>query len=66
MMRRRPRAAVFLARAWYENGELRVRITYSTDISSETPDTKIVTANPAELSHHLAAWLEGAADLGNR
>jgi hypothetical protein len=66
MMVRRPRAALFLARAWYENGEFRARVSYSTDISSETPHTEIVTANPAELWHHLAAWLEGTSDLGNR
>jgi hypothetical protein len=63
MMVRRPRAAIFLARAWYENGEFRARVNYTTELSSEIPHTEIVTANPADLCHHLAAWLEKTGDL---
>jgi hypothetical protein len=55
----RPDTAVFLARAWWEDGQFRARITYQVDIHAEpTAETRIVTADPAEVRRQLAIWLE--------
>jgi hypothetical protein len=54
-MTQRPKTAVFLARAWWEDGQFRARITYYVDIHAET---RIVTADPAEVRQHLAIWLD--------
>lgn len=54
----RPTAAVFLVRAWRDNGHFRARITSSLDITAEPPtQTEILIANPDEVSGHLAMWL---------
>jgi hypothetical protein len=55
----RPNTAVFLARAWWEDGQFRARITYNVDIHAEpAAETRLVTANPAEVRQQLAIWLE--------
>jgi hypothetical protein len=57
-----PRAAVFLVRAWWEDGQLRARISYYSNIHSESAtETQIVTADPDEVRQHLALWLAEAA-----
>ena len=51
-------AAVFLVRAWRDDGHFRARITSSVDITAEPPtQTETLIANPDEVSEHLAAWL---------
>jgi hypothetical protein len=46
-------------RAWWEDGQFRARITYDVDIHAEpAAETRIVTADPAEVRQHLAIWLE--------
>ncbi|SHN88998.1 hypothetical protein SAMN05660350_04990 [Geodermatophilus obscurus] len=58
-MTQRPRTAVFLARAWWEEGQFRARITYCLDIQAgPAAETRIVTADPAEARQHLATWLD--------
>jgi hypothetical protein len=55
----RPNTAVFLARAWWEDGQFRARITYYVDTHAEpAAETRIVTADPAEVRQHLAIWLD--------
>jgi hypothetical protein len=55
--RRNP--AVFLARAWWEDGQFRARITYTVDIHAKpAAETRIVTADPADVRRQLAIWLE--------
>ena len=55
---RQPPAAIFLVRAWRDNGHFRARITSSVDVTAEPPtQTEILIANPDEVSEHLAAWL---------
>jgi hypothetical protein len=54
-----PNAAVFVARAWCEDGQFRARISYHVNIHSEpTEETRIVTVDPAEVRQHLAIWLD--------
>lgn len=57
-----PNTAVFLARAWWEDGRFRARISYSANTRAE-PDaeTRLVTVDPADVGRHLAIWLESAA-----
>lgn len=56
-----PHAAVFLARAWWEDGQFRVRIIYRVNIHSEpTEETRLVTIDPAEVHQHLAIWLDAS------
>jgi hypothetical protein len=56
-----PRAAVFLVRAWWEDGQFRARISYYSNIHSEpATETQIVTADPDEVRRHLALWLTEA------
>jgi hypothetical protein len=63
---RRPHAAVFLVRAWWEDGEFRARITYHVNIDATPPDERqIVTADPEELHQHLATWLAVAASAAS-
>jgi hypothetical protein len=53
-----PTAAVFLVRAWRDEGQFRARITTSVDIAAEQPiQTEVLTANPDDVSGHLARWL---------
>lgn len=61
---RLPRAAAFLVRAWWEDGNFRARISYSTDVTSTTLETKVVTAEPETIYQHLAKWLREAAPEG--
>jgi len=56
----RPRAALFLVRAWWEDGEFRARVTYSVEITSEVHQ-RTVTADAAEIHRILAVWLHEAA-----
>lgn len=55
---RQPSAAVFLVRAWRDDGQFRARITISTDITAE-PSTQIevLIADPDDVGRHLATWL---------
>lgn len=58
----RPSTAVFLVRVWWEEGGFRARITYHLDINSNTDvETRILTADPAEVRQHLATWLDESA-----
>lgn len=51
-------AGIFIVRAWREDGRFRARITSSLDINTESElQTEVATAEPAEVSRHLAAWL---------
>lgn len=53
-----PTAAVFLVRAWRDDGQFRARITSSVDITAASPpQTETLIANPEEVNGHLAAWL---------
>lgn len=53
-----PTAAVFLVRAWRDDGQFRARITSSVDIMADPPaQSEILIANPDEVSGHLAMWL---------
>jgi hypothetical protein len=55
---RQPPAAIFLVRAWRDNGHFRARITSSVVVTAEPPtQTETLIANPDEVSEHLAAWL---------
>ncbi|TNC25714.1 hypothetical protein [Amycolatopsis alkalitolerans] len=58
-MVRPPEAAAFLVRAWYEDGQLRARITYLVEPGSG-PHAQVTTADPAEVHRHLAEWLHAA------
>ena len=62
-MRQQPNtAAVFLARAWLEDGQFRARISYYVGIEADPPvETRILTADPAEVRRQLAIWLEAIA-----
>jgi hypothetical protein len=58
-MAQRPNTAVFLVRAWWEDGQFRARISYYVDIRSDpTEETRIVTVDPAEVRRHLEIWLD--------
>jgi hypothetical protein len=55
----RPGTAVFLARVWWDDGQFRARITYCVDIDAgPSAETKIVTADPAQVHRLLALWLD--------
>jgi hypothetical protein len=55
----RPATAVFLVRAWWEDGQFRARITYEVDILADPAvETRIVTADPAEVRRQMAVWLD--------
>ncbi|MGH3693545.1 MAG: hypothetical protein ACRDRX_06040 [Pseudonocardiaceae bacterium] len=55
---KQPTAAVFLVRAWRDDGQFRARITSSADITAEPPtQTEILIANPDDVGRHLATWL---------
>ena len=57
-MTQRPPVGIFLVRAWWEDGRFRARITSCLDINSTSEaQTQVVTAEPNEVSQHLAAWL---------
>jgi hypothetical protein len=58
---RRPHAAVFLVRAWWEDGEFRALITYHANIDATPPDERQIVTAPEELHQHLATWLAAAA-----
>jgi uncharacterized protein (DUF1684 family) len=53
----RSRAAFFLVRAWHEDGRFRARVRYLTDITPDTAQIEVVTADPVEVRYHLAVWL---------
>jgi hypothetical protein len=56
------RAGVFVVRAWLDEELFRARISYSRDSPSDAqPDVHLVTADPAEVYHCLAAWLRAVA-----
>jgi hypothetical protein len=55
-MAQRPNTAVFLVRAWWEDGQFRARISYYVDIHAD--ETRIVTDDPADVRRHLGTWLD--------
>lgn len=66
-MVRRPEAAAFLVRAWYEDGQLRARISYLVEAGTGPgPRVQVTTADPAEVHRHLAAWLRQADSAATR
>jgi hypothetical protein len=58
-MTRKTQAAIFLGRVWFEDGQFRARISYSSDLLSETPaETELTTADAAELEDCFTTWLQ--------
>ena len=55
----RTRAAVFLVRAWWEDGAFRARVTYRLD--THGTEISIVTAASDELHRQLEAWLNAVS-----
>jgi hypothetical protein len=51
-----PPVAIFLVRAWFEDGRFLARIVRSTDLQLET-STKVLTTDPNELATQLDIWL---------
>lgn len=54
-----PHVAVFVARAWWEDGQFRARVTYCVDIDSHE-EVRFVTADPDDLRRRLDRWLDDA------
>jgi hypothetical protein len=54
--------AVFVVRAWYENGQFRARTTHT--VGADSPRAE-VTANAAAVAEQLRLWLHELADEGN-
>jgi hypothetical protein len=51
--------AVFIVRAWWEDGQFRARISYQVDIHAEPEaETQTITADPAEVRRQLEVWLD--------
>lgn len=63
-MSRLPAAAVFIVRAWCEDGRFRARVIRSADLHEGT-STEFVTADPDELVGQLATWLREVGPLPN-
>jgi hypothetical protein len=47
--------AVFLVRAWYEEGRLYARIRSSSDVTG--PETEHLSVDPEDVVRRLRAWL---------
>lgn len=58
-------SAVYLVRAWWEDGEFRARITYQADLWSGA-EISMVTAVPSEVRVLLDRWLEAIGEPGVR
>jgi hypothetical protein len=55
----RSNTAVFIARAWWDDGQFRARISFQVDIRAEPEaETQTVTADPAEVRRQLELWLD--------
>ena len=66
-MTQRPTAAVFVVRSWWEDGQFRARISYSTDAhSGPKGETQILTAHPDEVREHLTLWLDESSRAASR
>jgi hypothetical protein len=63
----RPNTAVFLVRAWWEDGQFRARISYYVNLHSEpAAETQILTADPAEVREHLGRWLDESSPAASQ
>jgi hypothetical protein len=54
------RAAVFLVRAWWEEGALRARVTFRVDVV-RAEEVVMTTADANELHHLMDTWLNSGA-----
>jgi hypothetical protein len=60
-VKQRPHAAVFLVRAWWENGQFRARISYSHNVeAARAEEAQVTTADPDEVRQYFARWLTEA------
>lgn len=59
----RTQTAVFLVRAWREEGDFRARVRCTADVSTDPADER-VTADPAEVRRLLDEWLDESAGQG--
>jgi hypothetical protein len=66
-VKQRPHAAVFLVRAWWENGQFRARISFYHSVqAARAEQAQVVTADPDEVREYFARWLGQARQRRGR